>query len=92
MADLASALASDYLHLHCLHCFDPHNCARLLTGDVVICMRPVDPAENVIKRVLAVQNEWVVLYPDQQYDDIRRIQVRRRLLERTFSCAYFEFG
>ncbi len=44
-------------------------------GDVVICIRPVEPKENVIKRITAVENEHVVLYPDRDHPDVRRVQV-----------------
>lgn len=29
------------------------------SGDVVICSRPVDPTENIIKRVVALEHEQV---------------------------------
>jgi hypothetical protein len=41
----------------------------------VICSRPVDPSENIIKRVTAVADEVVVVYPDRDHADIRRVQV-----------------
>lgn len=44
-------------------------------GDIVICSRPVDPSENIIKRVTAVADEVVVVYPDRDHADIRRVQV-----------------
>lgn len=35
---------------------------RVRTGDVVICVRPVNPRESVIKRVAAVAGDTVTLY------------------------------
>ncbi|KAJ9529668.1 hypothetical protein QJQ45_014404, partial [Haematococcus lacustris] len=45
-------------------------------GDVVICVRPVDPSEHIIKRVVAVAGDEVVLYPDKDHAHIRRVKVR----------------
>ncbi|GFH26781.1 mitochondrial inner membrane signal peptidase, partial [Haematococcus lacustris] len=44
-------------------------------GDVVICVRPVDPSEHIIKRVVAVAGDEVVLYPDKDHAHIRRVKV-----------------
>eukprot|EP00195_Chlamydomonas_chlamydogama_P015273 CAMPEP_0202893102 /NCGR_PEP_ID=MMETSP1392-20130828/2743_1 /ASSEMBLY_ACC=CAM_ASM_000868 /TAXON_ID=225041 /ORGANISM="Chlamydomonas chlamydogama, Strain SAG 11-48b" /LENGTH=117 /DNA_ID=CAMNT_0049577305 /DNA_START=191 /DNA_END=541 /DNA_ORIENTATION=- len=44
-------------------------------GDVVICTRPVNPAENIIKRVTAVAGEEVVVYPDRDHAEIRKVEV-----------------
>ncbi|KAJ9529817.1 hypothetical protein QJQ45_022213 [Haematococcus lacustris] len=43
-------------------------------GDVVICVRPVDPSEHIIKRVVAVAGDEVVLYPDKDHAHIRRVK------------------
>ncbi|KXZ50500.1 hypothetical protein GPECTOR_16g675 [Gonium pectorale] len=48
---------------------------ELQPGDVVICTRPVDPAEAIIKRVTAVQGEEVLLYPDREHAGVRREKV-----------------
>ncbi|GAX82260.1 hypothetical protein CEUSTIGMA_g9688.t1 [Chlamydomonas eustigma] len=48
---------------------------KISSGDVVICIRPVDPRENIIKRVTAGENEVVVVYPDRDHADIRRVVV-----------------
>ncbi|KAG2447030.1 hypothetical protein HYH02_008182 [Chlamydomonas schloesseri] len=48
---------------------------QLQQGDVVICTRPVDPAESIIKRVVAMEGEEVVLYPDREHHEVRRIKV-----------------
>ncbi|GFR45042.1 hypothetical protein Agub_g6412 [Astrephomene gubernaculifera] len=48
---------------------------QLHKGDVVICTRPVDPAESIIKRVVALEGEEVVLYPDRESSEVRRIKV-----------------
>ncbi|GIL60043.1 hypothetical protein Vafri_14665 [Volvox africanus] len=48
---------------------------QLKPGDVVICTRPVDPAESIIKRVVAVEGEEVVLYPDRESSEVRRLTV-----------------
>ncbi|KAG1671880.1 hypothetical protein FOA52_003447 [Chlamydomonas sp. UWO 241] len=44
-------------------------------GDVVICSRPVDPKENIIKRVTAVGDQYVVVYPDRDHTHVRRVLV-----------------
>ena len=63
----------------------------------MICVRPVAPEENVIKRVTAVESEFVVLYPDRDHADIRRVQVRwafhcasRLLAKYSMSCFWRE--
>lgn len=43
-------------------------------GDVVICSRPVEPAESVIKRIAACPGEEVLLYPDAHHKDVRKIK------------------
>lgn len=48
---------------------------QLAHGDVVICTRPVAPAESVIKRVVALEGEEVILYPDRDNPGIRRVKV-----------------
>lgn len=57
-----------------------------VAGDVVICVRPVAPEENVIKRVTAVESEFVVLYPDRDHADVRRVQVRRIFVVVPLGC------
>ena len=42
----------------------------------MIVSRPVDPRENIIKRIGAVEHEHVMVYPDRNHADIRRVQVR----------------
>ncbi len=48
------------------------------TGDVVICVRPVDPSEHVIKRVVAVAGEEVLLYPSKDSAEIRKVKASER--------------
>lgn len=68
----------------CMHCpcepwnshlSDSQDLPVASAGDVVICSRPVDPTENIIKRVTAVADEFVVVYPDREHAGIRRVQV-----------------
>lgn len=47
----------------------------LKPGDVVICTRPVNPAENVIKRIAATEGSDVILYPDRDNAHVRRVAV-----------------
>ncbi len=47
-------------------------------GDVVICVRPVQPSEHIIKRVVAVAGDEVLLYPNKEHADLRKVQVRAR--------------
>ncbi|EFJ51243.1 hypothetical protein VOLCADRAFT_87856 [Volvox carteri f. nagariensis] len=46
-----------------------------ILGDIVICARPVDPAESIIKRVVALEGDEVVLYPDRESSEVRRVKV-----------------
>ncbi|KAG2488345.1 hypothetical protein HYH03_013035 [Edaphochlamys debaryana] len=48
---------------------------QLKPGDVVICTRPVDPAESIIKRVVALEGSEVTLYPDRDSSEVRRQKV-----------------
>lgn len=50
---------------------------RLEKGDVVICVRPVDPGEHIIKRVVALAGEEVLVYPTQDNPNIQRVKVPR---------------
>jgi hypothetical protein len=62
-------------------------------GDVVICIRPLDPAENVIKRVTAMEDEYVMVGPGTRAREMthpraharahRRACTRSRSHERT---------
>jgi len=46
-------------------------------GDVIICVRPVNPNESIIKRVAGVEDEYVLVYPDREHADLRRVLVPR---------------
>eukprot|EP00197_Chlamydomonas_leiostraca_P005315 CAMPEP_0202858956 /NCGR_PEP_ID=MMETSP1391-20130828/1279_1 /ASSEMBLY_ACC=CAM_ASM_000867 /TAXON_ID=1034604 /ORGANISM="Chlamydomonas leiostraca, Strain SAG 11-49" /LENGTH=126 /DNA_ID=CAMNT_0049537943 /DNA_START=181 /DNA_END=561 /DNA_ORIENTATION=+ len=50
---------------------------RIGKGDVVICVRPVDPGEHIIKRVVALGGEEVLVYPTADNPAIQRVMVPR---------------
>jgi len=48
---------------------------RITPGDVVICVRPVDAREHIIKRVMGIAGDEVLLYPDRDNSTVRKITV-----------------
>mmetsp|Transcript_23493 Transcript_23493/g.64778 ORF Transcript_23493/g.64778 Transcript_23493/m.64778 type:complete len:163 (+) Transcript_23493:133-621(+) len=44
-------------------------------GDVVICIRPVDPSEHIVKRVSAVAGEEVLIFPTKDNPDLQKVKV-----------------
>lgn len=60
----------------------------IAAGDVVICVRPVDPGEHIIKRVAALGGEEVLVYPSAEDPNIRRVQVGAGHVPSCFSFAF----
>ncbi|MEW5297922.1 MAG: hypothetical protein WDW36_001100 [Sanguina aurantia] len=47
----------------------------IVVGDVVICTRPVNPRECIIKRVVATEGNEVTVFPDKTHANVRRHRV-----------------
>lgn len=69
----------------------PHSKTHLLllTGDVIICVRPVDPSEHIIKRVVATAGDEVVVYPNKDDPSIRTVKVSCACVAAANPAAHF---
>lgn len=52
-----------------------HRFQDVKVGDVVICTRPVNPSENIVKRVAATPGSEVTVYPGKDNPDVRTVVV-----------------
>jgi hypothetical protein len=53
----------------------PAQAQALPPGDVIICVKPEDAKESVIKRVAAVAGEDVTVHPNKQFPYTRVVKV-----------------